>query len=39
MPERRDGQWGMVALAWLLVLVPLGWGIALTLRKAMLLFK
>ena len=39
MPERREGQWGRVFLAWALVLLPLAWGIAMTLKKAMMLFK
>ncbi len=39
MPERREGQWGLVVVAWLLVLAPLAWGIAMTLQKAMKLFE
>lgn len=38
MPE-RGRQWIAVTLAWLLVGVPLLWGIWQTLRKAMLLFR
>ena len=38
MSERRS-QWPMVALAWALVGIPLAWGIAMTLKKAMMLFK
>lgn len=38
MSERND-QWGRVALAWALVLIPLGWGIAMTFQKAMQLFR
>ncbi len=38
MPERR-GQWPMVIAAWLLVGIPLAWGIWMTLKKATLLFK
>ena len=33
------GQWGLVALAWVLVGVPLLWGIWNTLLKAAALFK
>ena len=33
------GQWGMVALAWALVGVPLLWGVWNTLLKAVALFK
>ena len=29
----------LVALAWLAVWIPLGWGIWVTLQKAVLLFK
>ena len=38
-PERSgQGGWGMVILAWLLVGIPLLWGISMTLKKAALLF-
>ena len=30
---------GLVALAWLAVWIPLGWGVWVTLQKAVLLFK
>jgi hypothetical protein len=30
---------GLIALAWLAVWIPLGWGIWVTLQKAVLLFK
>jgi hypothetical protein len=33
------GQWGLVALAWVLVGVPLLWGVWNTLLKAAALFK
>jgi len=33
------GQWGLVALAWALVGVPLLWGVWNTLLKAVALFK
>jgi hypothetical protein len=29
----------LIALAWLAVWIPLGWGIWVTLQKAVLLFK
>jgi hypothetical protein len=38
-PEPQPGQWGVVALAWLAVGVPLAWGIFTTLKKAAPLFK
>jgi hypothetical protein len=37
--ESRPGQWGLVAIAWLLVGIPLGWGIWNTLLKAAALFR
>jgi hypothetical protein len=37
--EPRPGQWGLVALAWLLVGIPLAWGIWNTLLKAVALFQ
>jgi hypothetical protein len=41
-PERRDaprpGQWPIVIAAWVLVGVPLLWGIGTTLQKAAALF-
>jgi hypothetical protein len=33
------GQWGLVALAWVLVGVPLLWGVWNTLLKAAALFR
>jgi hypothetical protein len=35
----RSGQWGLVAVAWLLVGVPLLWGVWNTLLKAAALFR
>ncbi len=32
-------SWGLVVIAWILVGVPLLWGIFVTLKKAILLFK
>ena len=34
-----SGQWGLVAVAWLLVGVPLLWGVWNTLLKAAALFR
>ncbi len=33
------GQWPLVIGAWLLVGVPLAWGVFQTMKKASLLFK
>ena len=38
-PEPKPGQWGLVAIAWLLVGIPLAWGIWNTLLKAAALFR
>jgi hypothetical protein len=38
-PGERSGQWGLVVLAWVLVGVPLLWGVWNTLLKAAALFK
>ena len=38
-PEGRAGQRGLVALAWILVGVPLLWGVWNTLLKAAALFR
>ncbi len=35
----QAGQWGLVALAWALVGIPLLWGVWNTLMKASALFK
>jgi hypothetical protein len=37
--EVGSGQWGLVAVAWLLVGVPLLWGVWNTLLKAAALFR
>jgi hypothetical protein len=38
-PEGRPGQWGLVVLVWVLVGVPLLWGVWNTLLKAAALFR
>lgn len=38
-PGARPGQWGLVILAWVLVGVPLLWGVWNTLLKAAALFE
>jgi len=40
-PERteRDGQLGLLLFSWLLVGVPLLWGVVQTIKKAALLFQ
>lgn len=38
-PQDRPKDWLMLALFWGYVLVPLTWGVASTLQKALLLFK
>ena len=37
--EEAPGGWGWVLLAWLLVGVPLLWGVWTTLQKAAALFQ
>ena len=37
--DGRPGQWGLVAVAWLLVGIPLLWGVWTTLQKAAALFE
>jgi hypothetical protein len=37
--EVRPGNWGLVVVAWVLVGVPLLWGIWTTLQKAAALFR
>jgi len=37
--NEQTGHWGLVALAWVLVGVPLLWGVWNTLLKAAALFK
>jgi len=34
----EPGNWGLVALAWIAVGIPLGWGVFMTFKKAVLLF-
>jgi hypothetical protein len=36
--EPKPGNWALVVVAWVLVGVPLLWGVFTTLRKAALLF-
>ncbi|WP_435017922.1 MFS transporter small subunit [Tundrisphaera sp. TA3] len=36
--EATPGGWGLVAVAWTLVTLPLLYGVVMTFRKAMLLF-
>ncbi len=41
-PEAQDptpGQWPLVIVAWLLVGIPLAWGVFQTMKKAALLFR
>ena len=38
-PTGAPGHWGLVALAWILVGVPLLWGVWNTLLKAAALFR
>jgi hypothetical protein len=38
-PGRDSGHWGLVALVWVLVGVPLLWGVWNTLLKAAALFR
>lgn len=37
--EVSPGQWGLVIVAWLLVGIPLLWGVWMTLQKAAALFQ
>jgi MFS family permease len=37
--RERDAAGWLIALAWLAVWIPLGWGVWVTLQKAVLLFK
>ncbi len=42
MPENDSpapGTWGLVIVAWLLVSLPLLWGVWSTMKKAALLFR
>jgi hypothetical protein len=36
--EVRPGQWGLVAIAWLAVSIPLLWGVWMTIKRAAALF-
>ena len=38
-PKGHGGQWGLVVFAWVLVGVPLLWGVWNTLLKAAALFR
>ncbi|MDQ3774305.1 MAG: hypothetical protein M3461_08055 [Pseudomonadota bacterium] len=40
-PRERPSpaSWFLVAIAWTLVGIPLGWGIYITLDKALVLFR
>lgn len=38
-PDAHAGQWGLVVFAWVLVTVPLLWGVWNTLQKAAALFQ
>jgi hypothetical protein len=37
--DAQSGQWGLVVTAWLLVGIPLLWGVWMTLQKAAALFR
>ena len=37
--QARSGQWALVAAAWLMVGIPLLWGVWMTLQKAAALFR
>jgi hypothetical protein len=37
--QPRPGRWGLVAVTWALVGIPLLWGVYNTLRKALALFE
>jgi len=46
MPPRAEQEqhpsrasWFLVAIAWMLVGIPLGWGIYITLLKSLVLFR
>lgn len=41
VPDKRPSvvSWFLVAIAWTLVGIPLGWGIYITLEKALVLFQ
>ena len=37
--EQKAGNWVAVVVAWLLVAIPLAWGVYRTLRVAIVLFR
>ena len=37
--QPEQGSWLPVALAWIAVGIPLGWGVFMTFKKAALLFQ
>jgi hypothetical protein len=37
--DSYPGRWGLVVVAWLLVGIPLLWGVWMTLQKAAALFE
>ncbi|MGH8569779.1 MAG: MFS transporter small subunit [Gammaproteobacteria bacterium] len=39
MERPSPTSWYLVAIAWALVGLPLGWGIYITLEKALVLFR
>jgi hypothetical protein len=39
MERPSPASWFLVAIAWTLVGLPLGWGIYITLEKALVLFR
>jgi len=39
MERPSPASWFVVAIAWTLVGIPLGWGIYITLDKALVLFR
>jgi hypothetical protein len=39
MERPSPASWFLVAIAWALVGIPLGWGIYITLEKALVLFR
>ena len=38
-PPHRPTPWPLIALAWLFVAIPGGWGVAQTVMKSMALFQ
>ena len=37
--QPHSGQWALIIVAWLLVGIPLLWGVWMTLQKAAALFR